>query len=59
MLIGIIGAARQIENRDDFDQKVDRRRAAFVAGHYGLAVSELTSTTRAARVSWPRQLAIP
>jgi chromosomal replication initiator protein len=29
-----------------------------VADHYGLAVAELTSSTRAARVSWPRQLAI-
>jgi chromosomal replication initiator protein len=29
-----------------------------VASHYGLAVTELTSATRAARVSWPRQLAI-
>ncbi|HUA49800.1 MAG TPA: chromosomal replication initiator protein DnaA [Solirubrobacteraceae bacterium] len=29
-----------------------------VAGHYGLAVAELISSSRAARVSWPRQLAI-
>src|SRR5205823_1477273 len=31
---------------------------AAVASWYGLAVSELVSSTRAARVSWPRQLAI-
>jgi chromosomal replication initiator protein len=30
----------------------------IVAGHYGLAVAELVSPSRAARVSWPRQLAI-
>ena len=29
-----------------------------VAGHYGLAVTDLVSSSRAARVSWPRQLAI-
>jgi chromosomal replication initiator protein len=29
-----------------------------VASQYGLAVSELTSSNRAARVSWPRQLAM-
>jgi chromosomal replication initiator protein len=29
-----------------------------VAAHYGLAVAELKSASRAARVSWPRQLAI-
>jgi chromosomal replication initiator protein len=31
---------------------------ATVASHYGLAVSELVSPSRAARVAWPRQLAI-
>jgi chromosomal replication initiator protein len=29
-----------------------------VASHYGLAVSELLSSSRAARIAWPRQLAI-
>jgi chromosomal replication initiator protein len=29
-----------------------------VASHHGLAVSELTSSSRTARVNWPRQLAI-
>jgi chromosomal replication initiator protein len=29
-----------------------------VAGYYGLAVAELKSASRAARVSWPRQMAI-
>jgi chromosomal replication initiator protein len=31
---------------------------AIVASHYNLAVSELVSPNRAARVAWPRQLAI-
>jgi chromosomal replication initiator protein len=31
---------------------------AAVASHYGLAVSELVSASRAARIAWPRQLAI-
>jgi chromosomal replication initiator protein len=29
-----------------------------VAAHYGLTVEELVSASRAARVAWPRQLAI-
>ncbi len=31
---------------------------AAVASHYGLAVAELLSPSRAARIAWPRQLAI-
>jgi chromosomal replication initiator protein len=31
---------------------------ATVASHYGLDVSELLSSSRAARIAWPRQLAI-
>jgi len=31
---------------------------AAVAAHYGLTIADLTSSSRAARVSWPRQLAI-
>jgi chromosomal replication initiator protein len=31
---------------------------AAVAAHYGLAVAELLSSSRAARIAWPRQLAI-
>jgi chromosomal replication initiator protein len=31
---------------------------AAVASHYGLSVTELVSTSRAGRVTWPRQLAI-
>jgi chromosomal replication initiator protein len=31
---------------------------SVVAGHYSVSVAELLSSTRAARVTWPRQLAI-
>jgi chromosomal replication initiator protein len=31
---------------------------AAVASHYNLAVSDLTSTSRMARIAWPRQIAI-
>jgi chromosomal replication initiator protein len=31
---------------------------ATVAAHHGLSVAELTSSSRAARVTWPRQMAI-
>jgi len=31
---------------------------SIVASHYNLAVSDLVSNSRAARVSWPRQVAI-
>ncbi len=31
---------------------------ATVAEHYGLSIAELVSPTRAARIAWPRQLAI-
>jgi chromosomal replication initiator protein len=31
---------------------------ALVAAHFGLSVDELTSASRAARIAWPRQLAI-
>jgi chromosomal replication initiator protein len=34
------------------------RIQAAVAGHYELAVSELLSASRAARIAWPRQVAI-